>query len=148
MMQRRNSFVEGIFVGLEPNGELAESFASVAYNPAMPGIQPGPIARHVPVAIEIGNEQEPVEAFGLPDIVAELNAGKTDRATTEKMQIDDLRKHLAPNKFDRILAIRMVDLTIAYHPKQGSVGGPVDAIELLRGGVVQWLQRKQSCPAR
>ena len=57
-----------------------------------------------------------------------------------------LRKQVPAAKFDRLLAIRMVDLTIAYHPKQESVGGSIDAIELRRGGTAEWLQRQQICP--
>lgn len=41
-------------------------------------------------------------------------------------------------------AIRMVELTIAYGPKD--VGGPIDALTLSRNGVITWVRRKSNCP--
>jgi hypothetical protein len=41
---------------------------------------------------------------------------------------------------------RLVDLARAYD-KSGTVGGPIDALELFKDGSIRWFSRKDNCPA-
>ena len=62
------------------------------------------------------------------------------------------REHLTASPelsqvMDRSLleVIRLVDLTIAYDGS-GSVGGPIDALQLAPDGRIKWFQKKNDCP--
>ncbi|MBI3895783.1 MAG: hypothetical protein HY313_07605 [Acidobacteria bacterium] len=68
------------------------------------------------------------------------------RAMQESAQWREDSKRFSLGDRDALLAIRLVDLTLAYEKNQG-VGGPIDALELTPGKGVSWIQRKDSCPA-
>ena len=53
---------------------------------------------------------------------------------------------IAPEARDAFRLIRLIELTIA-EDTSGTVGGPIDALELRRGGEVRWIARKDNCPA-
>lgn len=79
----------------------------------------------------------------------EFTAGQTVRAKQEieyqntDMATDANKRHI---DVDALKAIRLVEFTES-DPKSPTVGGPVDAAELRRGGKVEWIQRKSNCPA-
>ena len=82
----------------------------------------------------------------MTEIFNEISDGKTERAKQEINTRQLLQHTLSAEAYARTQVIRMVDLTIAYHPKQEFVGGKIDVIELPRAGKVHWVQRKENCP--
>jgi hypothetical protein len=42
--------------------------------------------------------------------------------------------------------MRLVELTIKLDDRK-TVGGPIDAVQLSRGGDLRWYRRKANCPA-
>ncbi|OFV92046.1 MAG: hypothetical protein A3H28_05030 [Acidobacteria bacterium RIFCSPLOWO2_02_FULL_61_28] len=89
-------------------------------------------------------------AFGMHEIFDEFAIEErqtSERAKAERAQWE--REFSSKDAADRdiLWVIRLVDLTIAFHPRPEKVGGPIDASELSRGGKVRWYQRKQQCPA-
>ena len=143
------AFVIGIFAGLEPTGEVAVKCVHVDYGEPQKG-HFVPIARYNLQFIDMSSIPDGItmiEAYGMPEVIQEIKAGKTQRAKEEAVAMAKLAKQLTPEEFDRARVIRLVDLTLAYHPKQKFVGGNIDALELLHSGRVNWIQRKNNCPA-
>lgn len=140
------AFVLGIFAGLERDGRVSVAVAHVDYGSPMKGFIVSPASSYL-MYTDITDIPE-TTSYGMPEIVHNISEGKTDFAKVEQSGIRELRRTLPPDKLDRYLVIRLVDLTIAFHPKQEFVGGKIDAIELREGGTVQWIQRKDTCPDR
>jgi hypothetical protein len=89
----------------------------------------------------------PYCAFGHIEIFNEFSLLTSDRARSEAAECEQHRafRKWAPD--DEVLrAIRLVDLTINYGLNH-DVGGAIDAAIIRRGGRVQWIARKQQCPA-
>jgi hypothetical protein len=141
-------FIVGVFAGLESDGEISVYSVNVDY------VQPrgGPASAEpffltsMPFSDDFPDDFPLITPFGIPEIVHEVSDGKSDRAKQELNNRQLLQKTLSAEAYARNQVIRMVDLTIAYHPKQEFVGGKIDAIELPRAGKVHWVQRKQNCP--
>jgi len=74
--------------------------------------------------------------FGRLDIFFEFGNRTSDRARGAEGTM--------PNSF-RLQVLRMVDLTIAYD-KTGTVGGPIDSLQLSPDGRITWFHQKQDCP--
>ena len=141
-------FLVGLFAGLESDGEI--SVYSVRVDYAQPDAGPALAVpfflTSMPFSDEFPDDFPLLTPFGMPEIVREISDGQTDRAKQEINARSLLLRTLSAESFARRQVIRMVDLTIAYHPKQEFVGGRIDAIELARSGKVRWVQRKQNCP--
>jgi hypothetical protein len=60
---------------------------------------------------------------------------------TESAAAESKRKNI---ELRTLYAIRLIELTEVYD-SSGSVGGPVDALELLKDGTIVWAQVKPSC---
>ncbi len=146
MAKRRDAFVRGIFVGLDQNGKIVVSVGIVQYWKQQPGARMHPPARPI-VETLIATDKLVINAFGRTEIVREILDGSTERARIEGEQMNFLQSSLPPEQFDRMKIIRLVDLTIAFHPARSSVGGFIDAVELKRGGQIEWIQRKPHCSA-
>lgn len=83
-------------------------------------------------------------AAGMTKIVSEYDLGTSERARKETWSASPkVLKWMGPGAA-RI--IRLVDLTVAYDERIGTVGGPIDALELFPNGGLRWIQRKQNCP--
>ena len=147
-LSHESPFIAGVFAGLESDGEISVYSVSVDY--AQP--REGPMLAEpffltsMPFSDEFPDDFPLLTPFGLPEIVHEVSEGKSDRAKEENNIRHSLMKTLSAEAFAERQVIRMVDLTIAFHPKQEFVGGKIDAVELTRTGKVHWIQRKQSCP--
>lgn len=87
-----------------------------------------------------------VRAIGKADVVSAYLDRSNPRTRQEDQQWASDSQQLGPENRDIMRIVRLVDLTIAYDGS-GTVGGPVDALELGRGGEVRWVQRKPNCPA-
>jgi Proteasome subunit len=147
-LSHESPFLVGIFAGLESDGEISVYSVHVDY--AQPGEGTASAEPYfltsMPFSDEFPDDFPLLTPFGLPEIVHEISDGKSDRAKQEISARHSLEKTLSAEAFARNQVIRMVDLTIAYHPKQEFVGGKIDAIELPRAGKIRWLQRKANCP--
>ena len=142
-------FVIGIFAGLGTYGQIMVMSVHVDYGRPQKDMRV-PLAHYDLEWLDISELPEGMtitEAYGMPEIVQEINGGKTDFAKREMAALAELRQKTTPDEYDRLRAIRLVDLTIAFHPKHDFVGGKIDAAELLRGGKINWRQRKENCPA-
>jgi hypothetical protein len=147
-VSRESSFVVGIFAGIEADGGLSVYLVHVDLAPPTQAsaakesyfltamLVPGKSADSLPL----------LTPFGMTEIVNEINDGKTDRAKHEIDTLHNLQNTLSAETLAIRQAIRMVDLTIAYHPQPEFVGGSIDAIELPHSGKVRWVQRKEICP--
>jgi hypothetical protein len=93
--------------------------------------------------VEIGRAVA-LNFVGRTEIADEFAQQWTDRAVAERKKWK--LKENAPG-YDEFLAIRLVDLTSALHPRQDVVGGPTDAIEVRSNGRIRWIRRKPNCAA-
>ncbi|MGH9351031.1 MAG: hypothetical protein ACRD2G_02550 [Terriglobia bacterium] len=139
-----------MFAGVEPSGSLALVRARLFY---------GKPANGAPAAVRYKIEVIPLESptpgylniagCGNIDILQQFTPPKTQSNQAEveqwKLFTGDVKAQIA---------VRLVNLTIAREKPEPfgghevvPVGGPVDAAEIQRGGIVKWIQRKPSCPA-
>jgi hypothetical protein len=84
-------------------------------------------------------------ASGQIDIAMEFLKATSERAKKEQAKQAHANSKSGTLESDMARAVRLVDLTIAYD-KTGTVGGPVDGLELLSNGSVRWYRRKKNCP--
>jgi len=146
-------WLEGIFVGLETNGELTVEIAKLAYGKPREGfIVP-------PVQLSIESPVPPrsftwLQSFGLNDMTESFYVS---RRVTEATKSEYARIHEAQmNKTDLFpseIPERLVELTIQHHDtllKQGKtqglfVNGPIDIAVLSKTKNVEWVEQKQNC---
>jgi hypothetical protein len=85
-------------------------------------------------------------AAGQPSVIADFCTRSTDRAKGPEgdMTYDKRLLELGWTR-SSLLALRLADLTEAYDPS-GTVGGPIDVVELKKNGGVHWIARKDNCP--
>lgn len=75
--------------------------------------------------------------FGITDIVAEYLGQSSPRSKEEIKQW--------ANMSEAQIAVRLVDLTIAFSADKEKVGPPIDVVELRSDGTITWLQNPQNC---
>ena len=92
---------------------------------------------HHTTAIEFG-------ALGRNEIVNEVVAGTTHFARAEQRKWAAAERSISIKDRDVRWAIRLVQLTMEYHPQRADVGGPIDALEITRRGI-RWVERKPGC---
>jgi hypothetical protein len=95
---------------------------------------------------QITPEVCPPCALGKSAIAMEFLELTSPRARAANERWVQETKRLSDYERDIRSAIRLVNLTIAYHPNSNDVGGPVDALALRAEGQVRWIQRKPECP--
>jgi hypothetical protein len=85
-------------------------------------------------------------AAGQIAIVAEFCSKSTDRGK-EAQGVLTYDNSLMALGWDirSLLALRLADLTEAYD-LSGTVGGPIDVLQLKKDGGIRWLARKNNCP--
>lgn len=130
----------GVFAASEPGGDISVYLAriTVTYRP------PQGIA--IADEVDAGPRGNSVNTgvCGRDEIVREFVTGETERAREEGKRWFEWRKK-CPQDADAKIASRLVQLTIELD-HSGLVGGPIDSIELRRGGTPHWIQRKRQCP--
>jgi hypothetical protein len=144
--QHEPAFVMGIFAGLDSNGEIAVSTEHIDYIKPRKGSAVSVVVAPMTVSPE-PTEVATTEGYGMTEIVREVLGGTSDFAQHAATELENLHKNSPSEDYDRLMAIRLVELTIEYHPRHQFVGGKVDAVELRRGGKISWIQRKDNCPA-
>lgn len=142
------AFVIGIFAGQDSDGQVRVKAAHVTYREPKKDANNLPIARFYMLSTESTSDDATItDAFGMPEVVQQINSGKVEVAASELGPLPGLSKATDPAQYDRLRTIKLVELTIAHHPKREFLGGKIDAAEIVRGGVVRWIQRKENCPA-
>jgi hypothetical protein len=71
-------------------------------------------------------------------------ADKTEFARAQQRKWAASETNIPTRDRDVRWAIRLVQLTMTYHPKKADVGGPIDALEIKRKGI-RWVERKPGC---
>jgi hypothetical protein len=148
-LSHESPFIVGLFAGLESDGEISIYSVNVDYyaRPAKGQTRSEPyFLTSMPILEDFPDDFPFLSSFGMTEIFNEINEGRSDRAKQEINTRQLLQQTLSAEAYARSQVIRMVDLTIAYHPKQEFVGGKIDVIELPRAGKVHWVQRKENCP--
>ena len=147
-----STWVTGVFVGLEPNGELSAAIATLEYHEQRAGmIVP-------PISILIRNPIPPknftwIDSFGRNDVTESYVSKQRVTDETRALHLRFRNQQVSnPRHFSAQIVKELVELTIekdevrlsdgnSYKP----VGGEVDIARLRRKGVVEWVQRKDGC---
>jgi hypothetical protein len=146
------TWLTGIFAGLEPNGETAVAIGYVTYSRPRTGWTVPPAAPSIRT-FEIPRPFTLIEAFGISKVAESyVVRGKvSDKARSEHVQIRQAQLK-TPAQFPESIPARLVALTIKsdddtrlnfFGPKL--VGGEIDAAVLFRNAKVKWHHRKLNC---
>jgi len=141
--------LEGIFAGLEPNGEIGIAVARLNYPTPRPGVR-------VPsVTFYIGTIKPPpadftwIEAYGMNDVAQTYYSSRKVNAKT-KPEHDRIKKDLLkkPDRFSPRIPEKLVALTIQdYKAKEAETGylfvhEPIDVAVLKRKKQIRWIHCK------
>lgn len=149
-------YLEGSFVGLGPRGDIQAGHATIrrANGEAMPfwmGIQKDanpPNFIFIEDPAPILTSQIDYRVLGGPFnemLVDEIILGVSPRAKKEQAITRQLSKGWPRKDFDALMAMRLVQLVVKYDNHPEWVGGPIDVVELDKGGTIRWIQRKDNC---
>ena len=136
-------FLDGIFVGVEPDGSLAVVTAVLDYPPSRPGWIT-PLVRPYLRTPGLSKDFTWIEPWGLKDVAWSYIHGKSDIS-------EDIRKGmLKVDDFDERIPFDLVQRTIDEAQPLGpgkpkGVGGKIDVVELKSGGTAAWLCHKSNC---
>lgn len=136
LMLDKNIFLTGVFLGFE-NGSTAMYQVEIVFDPATPQAKENFYTEHPTTTMEFG-------ALGRNEIVNAVVAGKTHFARSELKKWAAAERGIPIKDRDVRWAIRLVQLTMEYHPQKPDVGGPIDALEITRRGI-RWVERKPGC---
>jgi hypothetical protein len=142
--------LEGIFAGLEPNGEIGFAVARLEYPKPQNGVRMPPVAFTVGTLKPLPTDFTWVEAYGIKDVAETYYSA---RAVTEQTKAEFKRISAEmlkrPTLFSPKVPERLVDLTVRYYEaaaRQGSlqfVHGPIDVAVLERARGIRWIHRKK-----
>jgi hypothetical protein len=135
-MLEKNIFLTGVFAGFE-NGSTAMHQVEIVFDSASQRAKQNFYTEHHTTTVEFG-------ALGRNEIVNEVVADKTHFAKAEQRKWTTAERRIPLRDRDVRWAIRLVQLTMEYHPQKADVGGPVDALEITRRGI-RWIDRKPEC---
>ena len=135
-MLEKNIFLTGVFAGFE-NGTTAMYQVEIVFDPASQRSKQNFYTEHHATTVEFG-------ALGRNEIVNEVVADKTHFAKAEQRKWATAERKIPLRDRDVRWAIRLVQLTMEYHPQKADVGGPIDALEITRRGI-RWVERKPGC---
>jgi hypothetical protein len=132
--------ITGIFAGITPTHEMEMVVRGFACRLPLPGSEKDVAAagprQCSPIADRHSISPTPElrwYAFGITDITSK-------NIDPVSLKVD------WPNLKDWQIAVRLVDLTIAFSSEKKNVHQPIVAVELGRDGAVTWLQNEQNCP--
>jgi hypothetical protein len=135
-MVEGNIFLTGVFAGLQ-NGATALYQVEIAFDPATRQAREKFYPERPRATVHFA-------ALGRNEIVSEVVAGRTHFARVEQRKWATAERSLALRDRDVRWAMRLVQLTMEYHPKKIDVGGPTDALVITRRGI-RWVERKPGC---
>src|ERR1700683_3519502 len=131
LMLDKNIFLTGVFLGFE-NGSTAMYQVEIVFDASTQQAKENFYTEHHTTAIEFG-------ALGRNEIVNEVVAGTTHFARAEQRKWAAAERSISIKDRDVRWAIRLVQLTMEYHPQRADVGGPIDALEITRRGI-RWVE--------
>ena len=135
-MVEGNIFLTGVFAGLQ-NGATALYQVEIAFDPATRQAREKFYPERPRATVHFA-------ALGRNEIVSEVVAGRTHFARVEQRKWAAAERSIALRDRDVRWAMRLVQLTMEYHPKKIDVGGPTDALVITRRGI-RWVERKPGC---
>ena len=135
-MVENNIFLTGVFLGFQ-NGITAMYQVEIACDP-------GTRQAREKFYAERPRSTMHFAALGRNEIVSEVVAARTHFARVEQRKWAASERNIPWRDRDVRWAIRLVQLTMEYHPQKIDVGGPTDALEMTRRGI-RWVERKPGC---
>jgi hypothetical protein len=131
--QGNDSFLVGVFIGVEKNGELKVAVTTIEYS----GKAPSGEIRSGTKMPELFNDFTWIKPFGI-DAIANEHLAKNSRIHQEQYK--------NPELFDEKIPIELIDLSIKdkrwnKHPGPAAIGGPIHAVE----SGVRWINSKPNC---
>jgi hypothetical protein len=136
LMLDKNIFLTGVFLGFE-NGSTAMYQVEIVFDSSTRQAKENFYTEHHTITIEVG-------ALGRNEIVNEVVADKTHFAKAEQRKWAAAERNIPLKDRDVRWPIRLVQLTMEYHPQRSDAGGPIDALEITRRGI-RWVERKPGC---
>jgi hypothetical protein len=109
----------------------------IVLDPAIQRAKQNFYAEHSTVTVQLG-------ALGRNEIVNEVLAAKTHFAKAEHRKWIAAERNIPLRDREVRWAVRLVQLTMEYHPQKADVGGSIDALEITRRGI-RWVERKAGC---
>ena len=98
-----------------------------------------------PVVLSVLSDQMAYTSVGSgQQLVSEFAGLSSERAQAEWIATQNQKINWPSEEADVRMAMRLVQLVIKYDTDK-DVGGPIDAVELNKGGTVHWIQRKSNC---
>jgi hypothetical protein len=135
-MLEKNIFLTGVFAGFE-SGSTAMYQVEIVFDPTSQRAKQNFYTEHHATTVVFG-------ALGRNEIVNEVVADKSNFAKAEQRKWATAERNIPLRDRDVRWAIRLVQLTMEYHPQKVDVGGPTDALEITRRGI-RWVERKPGC---
>ena len=135
-MVEDNIFLTGVFAGFQ-NGAAALYQVEIAFDPGTRQAREKFYAERPRTTVHFA-------ALGRNEIVSDVVAGRTHFARVEQRNWAAAERSIALRDRDVRWAMRLVQLTMEYHPHKIDVGGPTDALEITRRGI-RWVDRKPGC---
>jgi hypothetical protein len=136
LMLENNIFLTGVFTGFE-NGSTELYQVEIGFDSDTRQAKEKFYPERQRRTIHFG-------ALGRNEIVNEVVADKTRFARAEQRKWAASETNIPARDRDARWAIRLVQLTMMYHPQKADVGGPIDALEITSKGI-RWVERKPGC---
>ena len=142
--------LEGIFAGLEPNGEIGVAVAKLEYPTQRQGRSVPTVAFAIATIKSLPKNFTWIETYGLNDVAQTYYSSRKVNATTkpeyERIERELLKK---PSHFSPKIPERLVALTIqSYKAKEAETGflgvhEPIDVAVLKRKKQIKWIHYKE-----
>jgi len=132
----KNTVITGDFLGFENNvAQFYEVFVTYDPQTQVASYQLRPKYNLARVVFGAAGENE---------VAIEFLKGETPFAKSEQAKWEMFKQGIPVKDRDVYLAMRLVELTIMYHPQHQTVGGAIDAMEITNAGI-RWVQCKPQC---
>jgi hypothetical protein len=147
--------LEGIFLGLEPNGETAMVVAKIKFPNVRTGSRIPPVTFTVNWLNPPPNDFTYVQTFGMKDVAESYYPSSSTVTDGTKPESEQLRKEMYvmdPKEFSQKIPERLVDLTVQHYQTLARpdellyVHGPIDSAVLERNKTIKWVHQK-TCSA-
>jgi hypothetical protein len=135
-MLENNIFLTGVFLGFE-NSATEMYQVEIVFDPRIRQARQNFYTERHRRTIQFA-------ALGRSEIVTEVVANRTHFARVEQRKWAASERNIPLRDRDVRWAIRLVQLTMEYHPQKADVGGPIDALQITRQGI-RWVERKPEC---
>jgi hypothetical protein len=139
------TWLEGIFAGIEQNGEVSVAIASLQYGKPLVGLVVPPVTLQIAV-LTPPKQYTWIEAHGIKDVAEGYISKKLESEATKAKHMIIFKQMLGKEEdFPQEVLVDLINVTRDRYPTM--VNGPVDVAVLPRQGKVEWLARKPVCQA-